>query len=70
MLRLCAFVFGIGLGGDYMLIPVMAPSVGLRVMGRLLGLLITADGLAEAVVPMMLPRCAIAPAAIHSGSPC
>jgi sugar phosphate permease len=53
MLRLCAFVFGIGLGGDYMLIPLMAAELfGLRVMGRLLGVLITADGLAEAVVPM------------------
>jgi sugar phosphate permease len=53
MLRLCAFVFGIGLGGDYMLIPLMAAELfGLSVMGRLLGVLITADGLAEAVVPM------------------
>jgi MFS family permease len=53
MLRLCAFVFGIGLGGDYMLIPLIAAELfGLRVMGRLLGVLITADGLAEAVVPM------------------
>jgi len=53
MLRLCAFVFGIGLGGDYMLIPLMAAELfGLRVMGRLLGVLITADGVAEAVVPM------------------
>jgi MFS family permease len=52
-LRLFAFVFGIGLGGDYMLIPLMAAELfGVRVMGRLLGLIITADGLAEAVVPM------------------
>src|SRR5262249_20875693 len=53
MLRLFAFLFGIGLGGDYMLIPLMAAELfGVRVMGRLLGLIITADGLAEAVVPM------------------
>jgi MFS family permease len=53
MLRLFAFVFGIGLGGDYMLIPLMAAELfGVRVMGRLLGLIITADGLAEAIVPM------------------
>ncbi len=52
-LRLFAFLFGIGLVGDYMLIPLMAAEIfGVRVMGRLLGLIITADGLAEAVVPM------------------
>ena len=55
LLRPCAFVFGIGLGGDYMLIPLMAAELfGLRVMGRLLGVVITADGLAEAVVPMIV----------------
>jgi sugar phosphate permease len=53
MLRVFAFVFGIGLGGDYMLIPLMAAELfGVRVMGRLLGVIITADGIAEAVVPM------------------
>jgi MFS family permease len=53
MLRLFAFLFGIGLGGDYMLIPLMAAELfGVRVMGRLLGIIITADGIAEAVVPM------------------
>jgi len=53
MLRLFAFLFGVGLGGDYMLIPLMAAELfGVRVMGRLLGVIITADGIAEAVVPM------------------
>jgi len=53
MLRVFAFLFGIGLGGDYMLIPLMAAELfGVRVMGRLLGVIITADGIAEAVVPM------------------
>ena len=48
-----AFLFGIGLGGDYMIIPLMAAELfGLRVMGRLMGVVLTADGVAEAVVPM------------------
>ena len=48
-----AFLFGIGLGGDYMIIPLMAAELfGLRVMGRLMGVNLTADGVAEAVVPM------------------
>jgi sugar phosphate permease len=52
-LQLGAFLFGIGLGGEYMLIPLMAADLfGVRVMGRLMGLILTADGIAEAVVPM------------------
>jgi len=53
MLRIFAFLFGIGLGGDYMLIPLMAAELfGLRVMGRLLGVVLTADSIAESTVPM------------------
>jgi nitrate/nitrite transporter NarK len=45
--------FGIGLGGDYMIIPLMAAELfGLRILGRLMGVVLTADGVAEAVVPM------------------
>lgn len=52
-LRAFGFLFGIGLGGDYMIIPLMAAELfGLRVMGRLMGVILTADGVAEAVVPM------------------
>jgi len=52
-LYLSAFLFGIGLGGDYMIIPLMAAELfGLRVLGRLMGLLLTGDSVAEAVVPM------------------
>jgi MFS family permease len=52
-LYLAAFLFGVGLGGDYMIIPLMAAELfGLRVMGRLMGVILTADGIAEAVVPM------------------
>ncbi len=52
-LRAAAFVFGIGLGGDYMIIPLMAADLfGLQRMGRVMGIVLTADGVAEAVVPM------------------
>ncbi len=48
-----AFVFGIGLGGDYMIIPLMAAELfGVRMLGRVMGIVLTADGVAEAVVPM------------------
>jgi sugar phosphate permease len=53
LLRVGAFVFGMGLGGDYMIIPLMAADLfGLKVLGRLLGVVLTADGVAEAVAPM------------------
>jgi MFS family permease len=54
-LALCAFVFGIGLGGDYMIIPLMAAEMyGVAVMGRVMGVVLTADGVAEALVPMIV----------------
>jgi MFS family permease len=50
-----AVLFGIGLGGDYMIIPLMAAELfGLKVLGRLMGVVLTADGVAEAVVPMLV----------------
>jgi sugar phosphate permease len=53
MLQVAAVLFGIGLGGDYMIIPLMAAELfGLRVLGRLMGIVLTADGVAEAMVPM------------------
>jgi sugar phosphate permease len=49
-----AFIFGVALGGDYMIIPLMAAELfGIKVMGRVMGLVITADGLAEALAPML-----------------
>ena len=52
-LRAAAVFFGIGLGGDYMIIPLMAADLfGLARMGRVMGIVLTADGVAEAVVPM------------------
>jgi MFS family permease len=53
VLYLFAVVFGIGLGGDYMIIPLMAAELfGVRVLGRLMGVILTADGVAEALAPM------------------
>ncbi|HKQ76178.1 MAG TPA: MFS transporter [Blastocatellia bacterium] len=54
---LFAIVFGIGMGGDYMIIPLMAAELfGLRVMGRVMGLIIVVDGLSEAWVPKLVGR--------------
>jgi sugar phosphate permease len=53
LIHVGAFLFGIGLGGDYMIIPLMAAELfGLKVLGRLMGIILTADGVAEATVPM------------------
>jgi len=50
-----AFIFGIGLGGDYMIIPLMAAELfGVKVMGRVMGIILTFDGLAEAFSPMLV----------------
>ena len=54
-LKLFAFVFGIGLGGDYMIIPLMAAELyGVAIMGRVMGIVLTADSVAESVVPMIV----------------
>ena len=54
VIYLFAFVFGIGLGGDYMIIPLMAAELfGLKVMGRVMGLILTVDGLGEATGPVV-----------------
>jgi sugar phosphate permease len=50
-----AIIFGIGIGGDYMIIPLMAADIfGVRVLGRVLGVILTADGVAEATAPMLV----------------
>jgi nitrate/nitrite transporter NarK len=52
-LYLFALSFGIGLGGDYMIIPLIAADLfGVRSLGRLMGIVLTADGIAEAIMPM------------------
>ena len=55
VIYLFAFIFGVGLGGDYMIIPLMAAELfGVRIMGRVMGLVLTADGIAEAFAPMFV----------------
>jgi len=50
-----AIVFGIGLGGEYLIIPLIAAGLfGVGVLGRVMGIVITADGVAEAVSPMLV----------------
>ncbi len=52
-----AVIFGIGLGGDYMIIPLMTAEIfDLRMLGRLMGLIVTVDGVAEAVSPWLIGR--------------
>lgn len=50
-----AVIFGIGLGGDYMIIPLMAGDLfGIKALGRTMGIILVADGIAEAVFPMLV----------------
>lgn len=50
-----AVIFGIGLGGDYMIIPLMAADLfGVKALGRTMGIILVADGISEAVFPMLV----------------
>jgi sugar phosphate permease len=50
-----AVIFGLGLGGEYLIIPLMAGELfGVRVLGRVLGIILTADGVAVASAPMLV----------------
>ena len=50
-----AVVYGIGLGGDYMIIPLMAAELfGVRILGRTMGIILVADGVAESLFPMLV----------------
>jgi len=52
---LFAVIFGIGLGGDYMIIPLLAGDLfGVKVLGRVMGIVLVADGIAESLSPMMV----------------
>jgi MFS family permease len=52
-----AAVFGIGLGGDYMIVPLMTAELfGMQILGRLLGVILTAGSVAEAVSPWLVGR--------------
>jgi sugar phosphate permease len=50
-----AVIFGLGLGGDYMIIPLMAGDLfGVKALGRTMGIILVADGIAESLFPMLL----------------
>jgi len=50
-----AVIFGLGLGGDYMIIPLMAADLfGVKALGRTMGIILVADGIAEASFPMLV----------------
>ena len=52
---LFAIVFGIGLGGDYMIIPLMAGDLfGVKALGRTMGIILVADGIAESFFPVLV----------------
>jgi MFS family permease len=52
-----AAIFGIGLGGDYLIVPLVTAEIfGVQVLGRLLGVIVTAGSVAEAVAPWFVGR--------------
>jgi len=52
-----AAIFGIGLGGDYMIIPLMTAEIfGVKILGRLMGVILPLGGVAEAVSPWWMGR--------------
>jgi MFS family permease len=57
LLFVSAAIFGIGLGGDYMIVPLMTAEIfGVEILGRLLGVIIVAGGIAEAAAPWAIGR--------------
>jgi nitrate/nitrite transporter NarK len=56
-LKLFAVAFGLGLGGEYLIIPLMAGELfGTAMLGRVMGIIVTADGVAEALFPWVLGK--------------
>ena len=52
-----ALVFGLGMGGEYMIIPLMAGRLfGTAVLGRVMGIILTFDGVAEASIPYLVGK--------------
>ena len=50
-----AILFGVGLGGDYMIIPLLAAELfDAQMLGRVLGVSLTTDGVAEGVAPWIV----------------
>lgn len=57
LLLVSAAIFGIGLGGDYMIVPLMTAEIfGIEILGRLLGVIVIAGGIAEAAAPWAVGR--------------
>ena len=55
VMYLFAIIFGIGLGGGYLIIPLIAAELfGVKALGRLMGIIVTVDGVAEALVPFAI----------------
>ena len=54
---LFAIVFGFGMGADYMLIPLLtAECFGVASLGRLMGIILTTDAIAQAFTPVLVGR--------------
>ena len=52
-----AVIFGIGLGGDYMIVPLMAGDLfGVKALGRTMGIILIADVIAEAAFPVVVGK--------------
>jgi MFS family permease len=55
LLYIFAVLFGVGLGGDYMIVPLMTAEIfDLHHLGRLLVVILTADGIAHAEAPWIV----------------
>jgi MFS family permease len=55
MMYAFAVLFGIGLGGDYMIVPLITAEIfDVALLGRLLGVILTAGGVADAVAPWIV----------------
>lgn len=55
IIYLFAFIFGIGLGGDYMIIPLMTAELfSTKILGRVMGIILTTDVIADALSPMLV----------------
>lgn len=50
-----AFIFGMALGGDYMIIPLMTAELfGIKILGRVMGIILITDVIADALSPMLV----------------
>ena len=55
ILYVFAILFGIGLGGDYMIIPLMTAELfGVNILGRVMGIILTTDVMADALSPVLV----------------